>query len=67
MKRFKTHEQTFEGVTYYVKYLGALVEGNLKWYTWSNSVDFGSVEQLCATKSEANESAKEAIKQQKAN
>lgn len=65
MKRFKKYEQTFEGVTYYVKYLGALVEGNLKWYTWSNSFDFGSVDQLWSTKSEAEEAAKEAINQQK--
>ena len=39
MRDFKTYEKNWCGVTYFLRYLGAEVEGQCKWYIWSKDVD----------------------------
>ena len=39
MKRFKTYEETYCDVKWFLRYMGAEVEGQCKWYIWSDDVD----------------------------
>ena len=40
MKRFKTYEETYCGVKWFLRYMGREVQGQCKWYIWSDDVDF---------------------------
>ena len=39
MKRFKTYEEMYCDLKWFLRYMGAEVEGQCKWYIWSNDVD----------------------------
>jgi hypothetical protein len=62
MKSFKTYEKQHRGIQYFIRYMGAQVEGQCKWYIWSNDFDFDTyTDSLWYTKEEAVTSANYAI------
>jgi len=64
MKRqFKTYQEHsgVDGIVFSIKYMGALVEGQCKWYVWSDSFDFEPWGNLFHTKEEARISAMTAV------
>ena len=62
MRDFKTYEKNWCGVTYFLRYLGAEVEGQCKWYIWSKDVDLDQYDDtLWYTKEEAILTAQHSI------
>jgi hypothetical protein len=64
MKReFKTYREHsgVDGIVFFIKYMGALVEGQCKWYVWSPDFDFEPWGNLFHTKDEARISAMTAV------
>jgi hypothetical protein len=68
MKRFKTYEETYCGVKWFVRYMGAEVEGQCKWYIWSNDIDLNQYDDtLLYTKEDAVLTARNSISLSKTN
>jgi hypothetical protein len=40
MRKFKTYEETYCGIKWFMRYMGIGLEGQCKWYIWSDDINF---------------------------
>jgi hypothetical protein len=68
MKRFKTYEETYCGVKWFLRYMGREAQGQCKWYIWSDDVDLNQYDDtLLYTKEDAVLTARNSISLSKTN